>query len=74
MDSVITLILHICMLPRVLSLHWMPPCLGLVTRRVACPLQAIVGAMWAGDAGQYSFLGGLLPRGFGVPKGKSGTL
>ena len=32
MDSIITLILHICMLPRVLLLHWMPPCLGLVTR------------------------------------------
>ena len=32
LDSIITLILHICMLPRVLLLHWMPPCLGLVTR------------------------------------------
>lgn len=30
--------------------------------------------MWAGDAGQDSLLGGLLPMGFGVPKGKSGTL
>ena len=30
--------------------------------------------MWAGDAGQDSLLGGLLPRGFGVPRDESGNL